>query len=96
MKIIPLSMKCIAGGTQPEVSTTRENTTESMLGWETQKKRCTAGKIRMGERAAGKIRLKPLPNGKCRMARGMETHGPRPARSHTKKRPPASARGWGP
>jgi hypothetical protein len=42
MKIIPLSMKCIAGGTQPEVSTTRENTTERMLGGDTQKKSCTA------------------------------------------------------
>ena len=84
-------MKCIAGGTQPEVSTTRENTTESMLGWETQKKRCTAGEIQMGERAAGKIRRKPL---NMKSAAWRRT-GSAP-RAATKKRPPASARGWGP
>ena len=80
MKIIPLSMKCIAGGTQPEVSTTRENTTESMLGWETQKKRCTAGEIQMGERAAGKIRLKPLHMGSAalRARHGDARAPPRP------------------
>ena len=37
-------MKYIDEGTQPEVSTTRENTTESMLGWETQKKNARLGK----------------------------------------------------